>query len=225
MTKIVFLSDTHNKHKKLCVPDGDILIHSGDFTNTGRWDEVLSFVNWFSKLPHKHKILIAGNHEITLDIPFYDENWKFFHKKKQDLLKINNLIRNNPNFYYLENTFVIIEGIKIYGSPYVPSDQNYWAFEYKHDLEADSIWSKIPKDTDILVTHTPPFGCLDFYQKHLGCDILLLYVSEKIKPKYHLFGHIHDAYGIIKSENTTFINGAIVDGNLRPKYNIVSFFY
>ncbi len=61
--RIVCLSDTHNQHRNLDVPPGDILIHAGDSTFQGTLSEVSGFLRWINYLPHPHKILIAGNHD------------------------------------------------------------------------------------------------------------------------------------------------------------------
>jgi Icc-related predicted phosphoesterase len=212
--KIVCLSDTHNNHGEIdFLPEGDVLIHTGDFTNTGKYNEVLSFVDWFCKLNFRYKILVAGNHEITLDEPFYETHWKKFHKKKQNPKKIKELITSS-DIIYLENTSVTIEGIKFYGSPYTLAGNVLWAFPILGDGDAVNKWDYIPQDTDILLTHSPPEGYLDHYNgKHYGCDILLAYVIDKIKPKFHIFGHIHNQNGCIETENTIFVNAGIVDGD------------
>ena len=103
--KIIVISDTHGKHKALDNAlkniDGDILIHCGDFTNLGYEHEIQSFINWFTKLDNfKHKFVIAGNHEITLDFEFYDNNWSRFHKKKQDCHKLVDWMTKNKHFTY-----------------------------------------------------------------------------------------------------------------------------
>lgn len=227
--KIVVISDTHCCHHKVePIPPGDLLIHAGDWTNSGYLHEVQSFVNWFSGLDqYKHKILIAGNHDITLDKEYYDENWKNFHKKKVDTEKIRKMVENK-SFHYLENSLVEIEGIKFYGSP-----QNLfcnWAFGIKNDYEANNIWKMIPDDTNVLITHTPPYGILDhipFFttKKHLGCDILLIHL-DRVKPKYHIFGHIHECGGSRQFNNGTIhINGATVDGKYNVRKSIQSFVY
>lgn len=216
--KIVIISDTHNLHKKLFIPDGDMIIHCGDFTSVGYEHEIESFVNWFEKLDFKYKILIAGNHEITLDYEFYEQNWKNFHKKKANTEKIKKMIEENENFIYLKDNFVIVEGIKIYGSPYTLDSNLGWAFPLFGDHDANEKWSQIPNDIDILVTHTPPEGILDFYQKHLGCDILLVHVVDRIKPIFHCFGHIHSCSGIIEKNNITFVNASVLDEGYKVHY-------
>jgi Icc-related predicted phosphoesterase len=97
---------------------------------------------------------------------------------------------------YLEHEFVEVEGIKIFGSPYTPEFYD-WAFMYKPQ-EGIHIWNIPHKEIDILVTHGPPLGILDQVQRgNTGC-LDLLNLIHKVKPKYHLFGHIHEAYGEFK---------------------------
>lgn len=221
--KIVCISDTHSQHKKIDIPQGDILIHAGDFTNTGKFDEVESFANWFGNQPHKYKICIAGNHDISLDVNFYNTHWEEFHTEKTNTESVKQLL-SSRGILYLQDTYTIIENIKIYGSPYSLSSSTFWAFGLGYDLELETKWKEIPDDTDILITHTPPYGYLDYverdiggflYKEHLGCDILLLDIVERINPRYHIFGHIHSGYGIVSKGNTTYINASLLNENYR----------
>ncbi|MDH8701583.1 Icc-related predicted phosphoesterase [Dysgonomonadaceae bacterium PH5-43] len=186
--KILHLSDTHNMHYLLRnLPDADIIIHSGDVSFAGSESEVLDFVEWFEKLPYKYKIFVAGNHDDCL----FGET-------------INGLL---DNCFYLCNSEVVIEGIKFYGIPLFMEDVL--------SRECDKHISNIPTDTDVLITHQPPYSVLDFSENtHYG-DPLLLQQALAIQPQYHLFGHIHKAYGIEKIENTTFVNASLVDNNYK----------
>ena len=67
MTRIVVISDTHGKHSPLILPDGDILVHCGDFCGRGQYQDALRFIGWFQSQPHKHKIFIAGNHDLVFE--------------------------------------------------------------------------------------------------------------------------------------------------------------
>jgi Icc-related predicted phosphoesterase len=192
--KIICISDTHNLHKDLKIPDGDILIHAGDMTCVGGIDEIKEFNQWLGTLPHRHKIVIAGNHDLYLDYVPSSAN-----------LFITNAI-------YLNDSGIEIEGLKIWGSPISPNYQD-WAFNRERGEEIRKHWEMIPEDTDILITHCPPFGILDFNDKgkHEGCQDLLEIVHQKIKPRLHIFGHLHDAHGQVKIGETIFVNASIVN--------------
>ncbi len=189
--RIVFLSDTHNKLDQIAVPDGDILIHSGDFTNHGSVDEVRRFNDQLARLPHRYKIVIAGNHELLF---------------QQDPEKARALI---TAAIYLEDTSVTIEGIKIYGTPWIP-DFAKTAFNLPVGSERLKLtWDKIPDDTDILITHGPPKDHLDAIPKGktVGCPFLRDRVKV-VKPRIHCFGHVHHSHGKLEVDGTLFVNGA-----------------
>lgn len=167
--RIIHLSDTHNQHHQMTVlPEADVIIHSGDISFAGSEDEVMDFIRWFSSLPYKYKIFIAGNHDNCL------------HETNIDGLP--------ESCFYLCNSSVIIDGLKFYGVPMFMED----AMSGKYD----EIIQRIPDDTDILITHQPPYGILDFSENiHYGDHGLLQTVLD-IRPRYHLFGHIHDTCGV-----------------------------
>ena len=201
--KILFLSDTHSQHRKLKdLPKADLIIHSGDISKMGRDYEVEDFIRWFSGLDYRYKIFVAGNHDF-----FFEGETP---KSIQRFL--------NENTFYLYNSSVEIDGIKIWGSPYTPTFFN-WAFNLDRGKVIAKIWKQIPTDTDILVTHGPPFGILDktISGLNVGCEELLKKVNQ-IKPKYHLFGHIHENYGIQRNQFTTFMNGSV----LNERYEMVN---
>lgn len=191
--KAIIISDTHGLHKELKLPKGDIIIHAGDITDYGTKEEVIDFLDWFSDLDFTHKIFIGGNHDIYLD------------ENAVDLLEILPI-----NVVYLNNRAYQIENIKLWGSSVTPDFEN-WAFG-KNRNQMKAHWKYMPSEIDILITHTPPFGILDKSSQHiaLGCKDLLEKV-EYIKPKYHIFGHIHASYGIEKIDNTTFMNASNLD--------------
>lgn len=199
--KIVFISDTHELHHQLMeLPSADMIIHAGDISMKGGADEVEAFIEWFTALDYKYKIFIAGNHDFC------------FENKSID--KVQNLLRENV--YYLCDSAVTIEGITIHGSPVTPQFFDL-AFNRQRGEEIRRHWLLIPDNTDILITHGAPYGILDKTVRgtFTGCEDLLDVIST-IKPKYHLFGHIHEAYGVHKTEHTTFINGSV----LNEKYEL-----
>lgn len=198
--KIVAISDTHGKHKWLKVPDGDMIICAGDVSSRGYKNEIELFLNWFEKLPHPHKIFIAGNHD------FFFENAP---AKEIEALIPKNII-------YLNDSGVTIDGINIWGSPITPFFFN-WAFNRNRGEEISQHWKLIPKQTDILITHGPVANILDrtIYGEHVGCEDLKKVVST-IKPKYFIGGHIHEAYGVFETEHTTYFNASV----LNEKYTL-----
>lgn len=197
---ITFISDTHNLHEKVHLPGGDILIHSGDATNTGKKPEIENFLGWFSNQNYTHKIFIAGNH----DYLFQTEKYR------------PDPIHRELGVQYLEDTMAEMDGIRIYGTPWQPEFFN-WAFNLpRNGIELMDKWDLIPNDLDILISHGPPWSMLDLTNNmvNVGCDLLY----EKVKkspPVICCFGHIHFSRGIKQSENTLFINSCICGENYR----------
>lgn len=196
--KIVCISDTHSLHKKIKIPEGDLLIVAGDITNKGNLTDLSMFNQWLGKLKFKEKVCIAGNHDFCFE---------------RDLSLAKSVLSNAT---YLHDSEVIIDGLKIYGSPWTPKFFN-WAFNVDRGPDIWKYWENIPLDTDILVTHGPPYGILD---KNLagtftGCESLFRRVSE-LSLKLHVFGHIHESYGQVKIGETLFVNASICDVNYAP---------
>jgi len=196
--KIVCISDTHMRHT-MEIPDGDVLVHSGDFT-IGRDSlvDLMGFAEWFLNLPHKHKVLVPGNHD-----------WCFQNKEAiaRSLL---------PGVHILINEEVVIDDVKFYGTPIQPIFHN-WAFNASDEVRRKA-FKQIPIDTAVLVTHTPPYGILDVVDRYgagsVGCEILAEQVSS-IQPKAHIFGHIHEAYGQYNENGTQYVNCSLCDLNYR----------
>ena len=186
--RILHLSDTHNLHRQLTnLPDADVIIHSGDCSMEGTGKEIIDFIEWFGALDYRYKIFIAGNHDYCLE------------GKKVEVIQCY----LPENCFYLCHSGITICGIKFWGVPFFFSDEE--SSEYLNMI------TQIPTDTDILISHRPPLGILDNTNNiTYGCPDLLLKVLA-IRPAYHLFGHIHKAYGIEKSKYTTFANASMVD--------------
>ena len=209
--RIICISDTHMRHTALDpLPEGDLLIHCGDFSSTGREKDVLAFCEWFADQKHKHKILIAGNHDITLDRSYYIQNWQRFHRTRPEPSEqIISFVQNHTGFHYLLDQTIQIDGVSCYGSPWQPVFFN-WAFNQKRGDASRKRWSLIPQNTDLLITHGPPYGIGDLCRSgiHAGCEDLLRSVQQRIHPKVHIFGHIHEGYGSYTDGTTKYINAS-----------------
>ncbi|MBA3648411.1 MAG: metallophosphoesterase [Chitinophagales bacterium] len=200
--KFVTISDTHGYHQYIKLPKGDVLIHAGDLTANGTESQTINFLSWFAKQDYKYKIFIAGNHD--------------FYFEKQPVSKIKDLIPEE--IIYLHNSSATIEGIKFWGSPVTPWYYN-WAFNLYRGAQIRNHWKLIPDDTDILITHGPIFNILDANVKgeHIGCRDLYHRILE-VKPKVHICGHIHEAYGVKEKFGIKFINASM----LNEKYLLVN---
>lgn len=210
--KIVAISDTHGLHNHIVVPECDILIHAGDSCNIGSRTDLVKFLAWYSAQSSKYKILIAGNHCRCLDP-------KFDRQTRMDDTYRKMLFEMHSDIIYLENSETTIEGIKIWGSPITPDfyPEN-WAFNKPRGEEIDEVWKQIPFNTDIVVTHGPPYGIRDYVpskHEHVGCKDLRFRI-EQIQPKYHIFGHIHSGYGEEETWATKYVNAAICNDNYEP---------
>ena len=208
--KILHLSDTHSHHNLLTIPEGiDMILHSGDCSNPRdpyiNRNEVLDFIEWMKSLDIKHKIFVAGNHDTSIERNFVT---------KEDF--------SNAGITYLENDWVEIEGLKIFGSPQTPSFGMGWAFNRKREKMYEH-WMNIPDEIDIVVTHGPPKGILDLtYNRQNNLercgDLSLLKRMIEIKPKLVCFGHIHNNEDIVNAgvmkmssyPEITFSNGSVV---------------
>lgn len=182
--KILHLSDTHNCHHRLRdLPEADVVVHSGDFCMVGSEQEAIDFLNWFCDLPYNHKIFICGNHD--------------------DCLYGANIDGLDNNVHYLCNSGIEIDGVKFYGIPMFMGD-------CITDRQSRN-YANIPTDTDILITHSPAFGILDFDDGINYGSKELLQAATSVNPRIHLFGHIHKQHGITTIGTTTFSNGAIMN--------------
>jgi len=174
----------------LNIPDGDVLIHAGDLTNRGILEEVKEFNKFLGTLPHPHKIVIAGNHDFCFE---------------SDRVTCEKIL---THCIYLQDEEGTLNGVKFYGSPWQPWFYD-WAFNLERGPDIRAKWDLIPEGIDVLVTHGPPFGIGDLTVRgdKAGCRDLLE-VVERIKPELHIFGHIHEGYGINSFGATTFINAS-----------------
>ncbi|KAK3366092.1 Metallo-dependent phosphatase-like protein [Lasiosphaeria ovina] len=216
-TRFVCISDTHNATIKL--PKGDVLIHAGDLTNQGSYSELSKATQWLESADFEVKIVIAGNHDITLDEDFYSQHGQTFHNKHpQDPVQCSSLLTSSRTITYLRHSSATIRlsnpagpgtEFTVFGSPYSPRN-GLWAFGYDQDSatsgaqtvdtigkSASEIWAAIPRNIDILVTHTPPHNHCDGGSDHnsqLGCEELRKVIG-RTRPRLHVCGHIHRARG------------------------------
>ncbi len=199
---IVAISDTHGKHNQLSLPEGDVLIHAGDVSSRGSEYEIRIFLDWFASLDFKYKIFIAGNHDFFLERAS---------NKAIDKILPHEVI-------YLNDSGVEIEDLHIWGSPVTPWFYD-WAFNRERGQEIKKHWDLIPDATDILITHGPAYGILDLtiHNIHVGCEELKDKI-ESIKPKVHIFGHIHEAYGTNEKPDIMYINASV----LNVRYQMVN---
>lgn len=193
--KFTVIADTHGLHEQLeDLPSGDVIIHAGDFCHFGGAAHRIHFLSWFAGLNYRYKILIAGNHD--------------FYAAEHPVAFLDEL---PSGIQYLNDTGTEIEGLKLWGSSVQP-DLIGWAFGRARGQQMKFHWDLVPSNTDILITHTPPYGILDKSSngKVLGCEELLKR-SSAIQPKIHVFGHVHGSYGQQKINNTLYINGSNMD--------------
>ena len=190
------------------MPEGDILIHAGDWTHSGEEALTVEFVRWFNSQPYKYKVFIAGNHD------FYPERHP---------LSFRTLVRTvAPDCIYLEDESVIVEGYKIHGSPVSPEFCN-WAFNRYRGSDIQKHWDLIPSDTEILITHGPILGYGDMLSsagsepgKSIGCIDLRNTIDSRLKDlKLHVSGHIHEGSGLYSHGNIIVVNASVLDERYR----------
>lgn len=191
--RIVCISDTHMRHRSVRIPEGDVLVHAGDITRRGDLADLVSFNAFLGELPHPVKIVIAGNHDFCLE--------------RQPLESEAVL----TNAIYLRDRAVVAAGLTIYGSPWQPRFFD-WAFNLDRGRALQEKWDLIPEGLDVLVTHGPPsdFGDRVGTGERVGCADLLAAV-RRLRPRLHVFGHIHEDAGVWRDGPTTFVNASTCD--------------
>lgn len=177
-----------------------MLVHAGDLTNAGRRDELKQALAWLRAQPHPHKLAIAGNHDFGLE-------------REPQLAELF-----EPEIHYLRDEERTLAGLRFWGAPWTPRFHD-WAFNVDRGAPLRAIWERIPEDLDVLVTHGPPHGVLDrvWSGERAGCEELRRAVEAK-RPRLHVFGHIHEAYGALRLGQTDFVNASICDRSYRPSH-------
>ena len=202
--RLVCISDTHGLHGEMpSVPPGDVVIHAGDCLRTGSLAALEEFTRWFGNLPHKHKMLIAGNHD-------------FCFERQHDLA--SKLCKEN-GITYLQDESTVIDGLTFYGSPWTPVYRKM-AFTATEE-QMFELRARIPDHTNVLITHGPALGILDFVpheRAHVGCFPLLKRMDQLLSLTAHIFGHIHESYGfaVRESDGVKFANASTCDVSYRP---------
>jgi Icc-related predicted phosphoesterase len=183
--------------KEMEIPDGDILIHAGDLTSMGTLKEIKTELNYLDEKVSNFRevILVAGNHDWLAQ-----SNPSLFREVVKEY-----------GFTYLQDSGVTIDGVNFYGSPWQPRFFD-WAFNQNRGADIKRFWDLIPDNTDVLITHGPPYGIGDPDTKKfpVGCKDLLEAI-RRVKPKLHICGHLHEGYGVREVFDTKFINCAVLD--------------
>ncbi|HEY4179483.1 MAG TPA: metallophosphatase domain-containing protein [Kofleriaceae bacterium] len=189
--RIVAIADTHTFTDDFRVPDGDVLIHAGDMCRGGSLSELRTITAWLAAQPHRHKIVVAGNHD-----------WCFVREPSA----ARSILAALGNAHYLEDSEVTLDGLRFYGSPWQPEFNN-WAFNLPRGEALAAKWRQIPLGLDVLITHGPPAGMGDrsSYSGRAGCAELRVRVGE-VAPRLHLFGHIHEDGGAWREGQTLYSN-------------------
>lgn len=220
---VTLISDTHDQHRSVNLPGGDLLIHTGDFMTSGySKSQAEDFFKWMEYQDYDDIVFIAGNHDRIM-------------QNEPDAMK--GILDGYKCIDYLEDTELVLYGdgpngdlpennIRIYGSPWQPEFYD-WAFNLPRNGDVlKSKWDAIPTNTDILLTHGPAWGILDeVYNRrgvHLGCELLTERIAV-VKPKIHVCGHIHSGHGYYFDGTTHFFNASVLNESYEYKHNIWHF--
>lgn len=221
VARLVCMADTHQQEATWTFSpfpsDADVLVYAGDFTYTGAPDAIRAFAAWLRALPVAEKVVIAGNHDVTLDAPYYDRAWKRFHRRgKLELTPADVDELRASCSAFLCNGEAVVHGLRFWGSPYSPEFCD-WAFPLEFHERAP-LWKTIPAGVDVVVTHGPctGHGSLCTSGDEAGDDVLLRELLQRVRPALHVAGHIHEGYGASKEGDVTFVNASSVDLRYKP---------
>jgi len=208
--RLVCISDTHSLHEKMPpIPDGDVLVHAGDCTGSGTLPQVDEFTRWMGALPHKNKILVAGNHDFCFDKSLRDPTWAVWSRNMCEQNGIN----------YLRGESVSIDGVNFFGFPWQPI-LRFMAFNAR-EQERRARLRLVPDDTHVLITHGPALRIFDWIPdigEHVGCFPLAQRIDELTQLKAHICGHIHESYGFAQreSDGVKFANASTCTERYKP---------
>jgi len=197
--RLVCLSDTHDRLERVDVPDGDVLVHAGDFTGRGTPGQVRAFADSLARLPHPAKVVIAGNHDFLFE---------------HEPAHARGLLGDGVT--YLQDSLAEVAGLRVWGAPWQPWFHD-WAFNLRRGPALAAKWALVPDGVDVLVTHGPPQGILDttFDGRSVGCEELAA-ARARIRPRLHVFGHIHEAFGTDERDGILSVNACTCDLRYRP---------
>lgn len=195
--RVVCASDIHGQHGRFPVPAGDVLVLAGDLTRRGTLTELAEINTWLGTLPHRHKLIIAGNHDFGLEQD----------PRARELF---------THATYLQDEGATVEGLRVWGSPWQPRFFD-WAFNLDRGAPLRQRWDLIPEGTELLITHGPPRGVLDrcWDGRRVGCEDLLDAV-RRLRPRLHVFGHIHESRGREAQGGTIFVNASVCTQRYKP---------
>ena len=199
--RIVVTSDTHGKHDDLPLLTGDVLIHCGDFCDGFKPDrlDLDRIDDWFGRQKFQHVLCTGGNHDFVAQ------------DRDEEIGNKNDRVPLFQNATYLVDSGITINGVKFYGAPWVPMLER-WAY-YLSDEQLRDKWDQIPVDTDVLITHTPPWYLLDCTRDptvHCGCSHLASRIAD-LNLKLHCFGHNHASYGRVEQDGMIYLNASAVN--------------
>ncbi len=197
--RLVILSDTHG-HRDFEVPPGDVLIHAGDGCRAGELDDAREWAAFMAAQPHSRKLAIAGNHDRCFETG----------TEAAALMRA-------AGVEFMGDSGVDLEGLPVWGSPWQPWFFD-WAFNLQRGPELAEKWALIPSNTDLLITHGPAQGVLDCTSdgQAVGCEALRDALRSRLRPRVHIFGHIHEGYGTLARDGLLSINASICTLSYQP---------
>lgn len=202
--RLVCISDTHSRHEQMPpIPSGDVLIHAGDCTSSGSLPALDDFTTWLGAQPHRHKILIAGNHDHCF------VRYSAWAREMCEKQGIN----------YLQGEAKSIDGLNFYGFPWQPIYRNM-----SFNAGPSELWERlklVPDNTDVLITHGPPLGIFDWMpdiREHVGSFEIAKMIDRLPQLKALVFGHIHEGYGFAtrESDGIKFANASTCTERYEP---------